>query len=677
MAQLLIVILSFTLCQLLGRYSESLLLFALLTLVQQFRKKPSKIAVLGFVSTISYAIMTAQNACEWALFPAAVIWVTRCCLAEDKDKGHFLICIFSLFSAAYLSFLADRDWIALSLSVCATTAPAYSKSICYTFLNKKIETVGCWLLLFVIPFTLIVCLYPACNGKSAVVAAGVWAKLDKKMAECPLDQLDMSTMYSYAELRELLGAEITTWSQLDNTIQEAWAIIPTCPLTDSEKTHVLDWVSRGGRLLLITDHTDLFGHASVLNDVLKKLGIACRTDAFFPVEDPSQSADVSLHSNLPLKTANTHTGWLLWPTTTARWVSEPVDYSNRNFFGPMRATGNAEYGRRVITGVRSYNKGQIILFGDSTIFANFAIYQPGIIPFLEHLRAPKVMPILLGYVLGISILGLVLAAICKQVTLLLYLPLIGFWSCLDIRTLPITWPDHVCVYGDASAVSEWTDPNNSFSTVYSVIPITGLKPRWTSTPSAKTNGIWIGNTPPANEHWDWLSTDRAYNTDLHPIEKQLETLLDQLNEDKPLEWSSVNKTENKVLAGGVWTNDALGEWWIDHGISTAKQARINGFLTWVKSRTSPTSRILNWIQLGKTKCMYKLKIGKTDWQTLILPSLLFEGEQEVYLGRGVSAKPVLVEGRRALIGMKSLTEGWRAASPWILLEEENTDSNQG
>ena len=50
--------------------------------------------------------------------------------------------------------------------------------------------------------------------------------------------------------------------------------------------------------------------------------------------------------------------------------------------------------------------------------------------------------------------------------------------------------------------------------------------------------------------------------------------------------------------------------------------------------------------------------------------IAFEDASEIYLGRGVSAKVAhMPDGKAALLGTKSMTEGWNVVSSWILILE--------
>jgi hypothetical protein len=86
--------------------------------------------------------------------------------------------------------------------------------------------------------------------------------------------------------------------------------------------------------------------------------------------------------------------------------------------------------------------------------------------------------------------------------------------------------------------------------------------------------------------------------------------------------------------------------------------------------TDPSPFIPDQIELCDETRTYKLKIDDLDWETLELPEIKLDDRSEVYLARGISAKVVsLDDGRKALVGTRSMTEGWYIASSWVLIPD--------
>lgn len=659
----LTLIVSFFACQGLGRFSEALVLFSILSLISLFFSKLRSASILGFISTISLAMMTTQSS-DWAiLIPFFSIWLTRqCLLKEEGYSGSLYILLSSLLIAILLSPLNDRDWISFFLLTAGYAAPVFS----WKGLKESIPTYIVTSLIFAgfVPLGFIY-YHNLPKKEVAFLKGSAWAQTENKLDKDA--KLDIATMYSYSELVELLQAKEIEIKNLDDHFGEAWIITPTNPFTEEQKMRILSWIRDGGRLILVTDHTDLFGHATVINGLLTDLNIKTESDAFFP-KDPIDCAQVSLNKDIPLKTANTQTGLFLWPTMTARWISEQADYSNKNFFGPMRATGSTDYGRRTISGSIAHGKGQIILFGDSTIFANFAIYQPGIIPFLEHLRTPKLLTFLHLYIVGLIIIGWIICLVFRKAIILFASSLLGLWGIADISTTPISWPKFIPVFGNPKLLSEWTAPDKSFSTAYSFIPLIGKKPRWINQISENNKGLWLSQDPPPDNRWIWINPNPSEIP--YKEENPFQELLEKITKHKPKDWSSCFNSVQKNNFGNIWTNDALGEWWLDTGISISKQARIEAWLSYIQQKDFDKTNKIPLLTINADTQSYKLKINNNDWETIILPKFDSGIHEEVYLGRGVSAKIVTLEdGKKILLGTQSMIEGWFVAPSWVLIPE--------
>ncbi len=662
------IMISCILCQGMGRYSEAILIFSLLTLVCLFQPRLRGTSFLGFISVIGFALMTALEGKLSALIPAILVLGAKQILLPVSSGNPYIASI-CVIGALLSYFLPDRDWLACLLSIAACTLPTIKAKEAIDS-NKTLIISGCAGCIMVAG--LLACHFTDKSVKVGIIEGGQWASTHDRLDS--LKTLDLRQLYGYTELLELVEGDSLQLDSPIDSYSELWLIIPTTPLTAEKKERLLKWVERGGHLVIVTDHTDLFGHASVLNDLLAETSLHIGTDALFP-QDPAAHSQVTLHRDIPLKTANSEFGWLLWPTMTARWISEEVDYSSKNFFGPQEATDNASFGRHVISGAKSYGRGVITLFGDSTVFANFAIYQPGIIPFLEHLRSPKLMAHAYPWILLFVALALVCRLCWRRDFLLVITSVLGILVIGDLRRVSTNWPDFIVFGGESERVSEWAEPNTSLSTAFAFIPLSGKKPRWSNELLSKSKGCWLSaNVPPPSSQWIWI-TPEAEN-DEHvalqmdsAITTALAPLLTVITEDKPQAWDTISLKEQPLKVGHVATNDAMGQWWLDHGISNAKKVRIQGWLNLVANGSPKQGTSYAWIRVGVIPHEYKLRRAGEEWQTITLPELLIDGtEGEVYLGRGVSAKVVKMEGNKlALLGTSALTEGWRVVDSWILM----------
>ncbi len=165
--------------------------------------------------------------------------------------------------------------------------------------------------------------------------------------------------------------------------------VPTRSYTPQEISAVLDWVKDGGGLVLIGDHTNVFGHATFLNQISRHFGLRVYSDIAYEVN----TGDLNVYQmpgmlphpvvqNLPL---------FFWGgqcTLRGDWgvrgvmvdlnvKTLPADYSERNFFPERIAHTGYRYGPFFTVASTTYGKGRIICFTDSTLISNFFIFIPG------------------------------------------------------------------------------------------------------------------------------------------------------------------------------------------------------------------------------------------------------------------------------------------------------------
>lgn len=188
------------------------------------------------------------------------------------------------------------------------------------------------------------------------------------------ETLTITSQYSYDLLQRFLGAsKLSRPEQLDS-VDELWMITPTKPFTPEEIHTIEQWVSRGGRLVLICDHTDLFGHASVCNGLLKPFNLCLRYDVVLdPVEEGGRYyQNFTMYHGL---SSNSITGqgesWLVQPG-----YSERTDYGRPSFFSDNQISDEESAGIFTVGIRKRYGFGGVLIMGDSTLFANFALARP-------------------------------------------------------------------------------------------------------------------------------------------------------------------------------------------------------------------------------------------------------------------------------------------------------------
>lgn len=165
--------------------------------------------------------------------------------------------------------------------------------------------------------------------------------------------------------------------------------LPNQPLSDEERRLVVEFVRRGGGLLLIGDHTNVFGSASHLNEIAEPFGFRFRDDVLFDLD-----RDFFQLIDLPgWHTAFTH-GMTFFkfrgpasiqPTslftrlglTVGHSKSLRAIYSVNNFYPPPRDHPKMMTGTFAVAVSSHFGRGRVAAFADSTIFSNFEIFYPG------------------------------------------------------------------------------------------------------------------------------------------------------------------------------------------------------------------------------------------------------------------------------------------------------------
>lgn len=157
---------------------------------------------------------------------------------------------------------------------------------------------------------------------------------------------------------------------------------PTRPYSEAEKKALLRYVEDGGGLLLVSDHTDLFGMSTFLNEIAEPMRLRFEADDQFELRRGGMSEVVSQPGSrrgimsgvgkVQFLTGCTMRAPLGTETLVGQGMgAEPVDYSHVNFFGDMQAQRTDSWGAFLQMAVVEYGKGRVGAFTDSTQLSNF------------------------------------------------------------------------------------------------------------------------------------------------------------------------------------------------------------------------------------------------------------------------------------------------------------------
>lgn len=223
---------------------------------------------------------------------------------------------------------------------------------------------------------------------------GSWEPIDEPMNESDFGR---RSSYTYSNMVELLShygeVTINEGGLTADTLRGCSVLIlktPSKPFAAGEITAVRDFVRDGGGLLVLGDHTNLFGMNTYLNEVLSEFGIQfenndtwdmwtggfARWDRRWTDLTPL-SATMPTHMRLETSCSVTSSPLANDLVVCRSMAAEPADWSNPGFFGNLTYDSSKPYGSFAIAISKSFYKGRVLAFGDSTLFSGFSIYFPG------------------------------------------------------------------------------------------------------------------------------------------------------------------------------------------------------------------------------------------------------------------------------------------------------------
>jgi hypothetical protein len=235
--------------------------------------------------------------------------------------------------------------------------------------------------------------------------------------------------YNYAAIYDYLG-QFYQMSRLlesdkidDRTLAQCDVLvvkIPTTRYSQDEVDAVVRFVAHGGGLLLIGDHTNFMRSTTIMNDMTRPMGFIFRDDLLFSNEaspydqhfDPPWALHPSLQYMPPMEFAvscSIDPGFSRGRsviTSTGLW-SMPPEYHHENYHPIAQNCAGMRYGAFVQVWAAWHGQGRAMAYADSTIFSNFAAFQPGhaeillgMIEWLNHANPfldPRPWLILLGF----------------------------------------------------------------------------------------------------------------------------------------------------------------------------------------------------------------------------------------------------------------------------------------
>ncbi|MCX6879565.1 MAG: hypothetical protein NTW21_38040 [Verrucomicrobia bacterium] len=179
---------------------------------------------------------------------------------------------------------------------------------------------------------------------------------------------------------------------LDKDLEGASTLViydPDRRFSQEEIKLVRKFVSGGGGLFVIGDHTNVFGSTSHLNELCEPFGFQYRDDVLFDLdEDFHQMMDapwwpsrfwhgMSMFKLRGPTSLRPTSGWTRSVCQVGHSKGVRAIYSVNNFYPPPHDDPKMKTGTFCVSAASRYGQGRVMAWGDSTVFSNFEIFYPG------------------------------------------------------------------------------------------------------------------------------------------------------------------------------------------------------------------------------------------------------------------------------------------------------------
>jgi hypothetical protein len=273
---------------------------------------------------------------------------------------------------------------------------------------------------------LAICWQPAGEPKQGKVVLNTWhAQWSRCDRPYDRDWYGADSGYNYACVKRLFErfypVQLATSRLTARDLDGASTLVifdPDRRFDAGEIKLVRDFVREGGGLLVVGDHTNVFGSATHLNELCEPFGFQFRDDVLFDLASPWKTLgqpkpppappgtppkpgvedmqDEDFHQVLDAP-AVASAAWhgmeffklrgpasirptSLWtrPVYQARHAkSVRAIYSVNNFYPPPHDDPKMRTGDFCVAATVPYGRGRVAAWGDSTVFSNFEIFYPG------------------------------------------------------------------------------------------------------------------------------------------------------------------------------------------------------------------------------------------------------------------------------------------------------------
>lgn len=602
-------------------------------------------------------MLFATSSYLYMFISIALVYLLRCILNDDIFNNSNVYKAFLLAFVGIFSLQPSFTIYPILLLTISLPIIKINKSAILTLKNHT--AIYVLFNLVFIPYIL----FDSNEGKRAYLHHGVWAN---STYEYSIDSLKSKNTYSYSELVKILEADtisILSPNILDS-YTELWIITPTKPFSKQELSDLKKWVAKGGNLIISSDHTDLYGHARCVNQIANIFNCKIGLSATYDTKDEKhfKNAKGDLY---PLKTGTSFKGFAfpLW----SEWLwEEDAYYMENNFFGPLSPSGDDDFSIKILLAQLPFCLGQVSFIQDSTIFANFCLYQPYTLQLIKDLSSHSYL--------------------CKAyVTLLLFLIFIIFFEYCKFRKYEYTLLIFVVFFliednsksiylhntniqywsGNKDFIMENGCPYATISTAYSLSPLSKKKPLWVDNiDSSEDDVIWVDSIMPPNSQWRWIKIQ-----DVHPkqIEKnKFSELYSYLNAQFLANEEQISESSfDKLEVNSIFNDVVMNDWWYDSGIIENRLYRINKWIAWLNKDSIYFRNNIFHSAFSDSLHEAILYIDKKEPIQIRLPKPMNDSGN-VYFGNGIAGKIIKKDKSISVLGLKQYQENIYAPNIWAV-----------
>ncbi|MFC1488587.1 hypothetical protein ACFL6B_01935 [Thermodesulfobacteriota bacterium] len=537
------------------------------------------------------------------------------------------------------------------------------------------------------------------------------------------DDYTMKSSYSYSLMKEMIGNKhnlhwLKDYHQLEKEIESLnvlFVMTPVKPFSAKEISLIEEFVSCGGTLVAIADHTDLYGHSTVLNELLRPYGVKVNNVSLF---NPKNSRDPVLmkgmeFDRLRIKTPSSISIFrpsYVWSWAN-QWISEKGDYSKPNFFGELRWSSDDLLGSWPIGTTIKFRKGQVVVFCDSTIFSNFALFQPNYLNLLCNVIDGNRFASHASFYGGIFTFIILIAGFLNKLPhsqLRLFSFILILLSCTyyqkDNQSESMYLGNKLNVYCDQNIILE-PPPNRipqnwHFSSAYSHLARSGLYPFYkgykiTGKPEqpsllittyddflsifsknvTSNMKVIILDYIPENNIFEFKTNSLSY--EMNPSFNSFLQLLPYRRDYYTIGNSHTSEwRKTSVLASqGILNDRFIGNWWINNDISPFRRYILNSFFKWLTK--DENIKVYEYPPLGlvSTKGPDNLWRLKTELgnESLLYLTVQPDAHSFVYCGSGVWAIHSSNGNKEFLLGGPELSDDLLATgmTRWAVKNERS------